>query len=141
MNVLPFTCLACSEERIRHLFGESNWGKAALCCRSRRSGCRPGQEPIATLWLGERTREGKEYAGGKASARWQQRHVCATCPGEYEPVSLLLFSQCGMTLAPSLPGWLAGCRPVHLSVRLSVSLTPSQLDSHSPYLSACLLAH
>ena len=66
------------------------------------------------------------------SARWQQWHVSATCPGEYEPFSLLLFSQCGMTLAPCLPGWLTGYQPVHLSVWPSVSLTTSQLVSQSP---------
>lgn len=75
------------------------------------------------------------------SARWQQWHVSATCPGEYEPFSLLLFSHCGMTLAPCLPGWLIGYQPVHLSVWPSVSLTTSQLVSQSPYLSTCPLAH
>ena len=69
------------------------------------------------------------------SARWQQWHVSATCPAEYEPFSLLLFAQCGVTLALCLPGWLSGCQPVHLSVWTSVSLTTSQLVSWSVSLS------
>lgn len=60
------------------------------------------------------------------SARWQQWHVCATCPGEYEPLSLLLFSQCGVTLALCLPCWLIGCQPVHLAIWPSVGLASSQ---------------
>lgn len=52
-------------------------------------------------------------------ARWQQRHVPATCPGEYELFSRLLFSQYEMTLAPlsaCLGSWLGASLSFHLAV-------------------------
>lgn len=56
------------------------------------------------------------------SARWQQGHVSATCPGEYVHVLLLLLSQCGMTPTPCLHGWLAVCQAVLLSISSFVGL-------------------
>lgn len=69
-------------------------------------------------------------------ARWQQGHVPATCPGEYELFSLLLFSQYEMTLAPlsaCLASWLRASPSFHLAVcqplDWSVGLTFCQLAS------------
>lgn len=83
--------------------------------RSGGSGGRPGQKLKAILWLTERKREREGVAG----ARWQQWHVSATWPGEYEPFSPLLFSQCEMTLA-HLSACLANRFSVCPSIRLAV---------------------
>lgn len=62
--------------------------------------------------------------GGCWRARWQQWLDSATWPGEYEPFSLLLFSQCEMTLARFVgPVWLAALQSVRPSVWPSVTLT------------------
>lgn len=68
--------------------------------------------------------QGGRGRGGCWRARWQQWLVSATWPGEYEPVSLLLFSQCEMTLARFVgPVWLAAPQSVRPSVWPSVTLT------------------
>lgn len=67
--------------------------------------------------------------GWCSGARWQQWHVSATWPGEYEPFSLLLFSQCEMTLARFVgPVWLAAPQSVRPSVWPSVTLTAKSVS-------------
>lgn len=61
---------------------------------------------------------------GSGAARWQQWLLSATWPGEDEPFSLLLLSQCEMTLARFVgPVWLAAPQSVRPSVWPSVTLT------------------
>lgn len=71
------------------------------------------------------------------SARWQQGHVSATCPGEYVHVLLLLLSQCGMTPTPCLHGWLIVCPSHRLLACKANAQSLSSVISLSVSLQAC----
>lgn len=116
---------------ICHTIGRCNPLVEGILCRSKTNWETQGPAilPQQGLWRKTRSRADRNIMAQRmrkkreghrvVSARWQQWHVSATCPGEYEPVSLLLFSQCEMTLAPlsaCLAHWLTACPSMCLAV-------------------------